>query len=196
MQTLPDTAGKLNDVFESVAANGLKSLTDGITDAITGAKSLGDVFHNVAKQIIADLVKIAIERALSDGLTAAAGSSNSTIASIGKFLAPRASGGHVNGGQMYRINESGSPGNVEGFVPQGSGTVIPLGRMSAAMGGGGSTRVFNISVSADHSVTPAGFAKGLAAHILQEAQRMDAQTFAAGQKAAPARIQKQQTLGT
>lgn len=197
LQTLPDTAGKLNDAFESVAANGLKSLTDGIADAITGAKTLADVFHNVAKQIIADLVKIAIERAISDGLTAAAGSSNSTIASIGKFLAPRASGGHVNGGQMYRVNEGASPGRVEAFVPQGSGSIIPLGRMDAAMAGGSTTIVHqHFTLDARGGITT----PELLQYVNDTAGRAGAQagaaSFKASQAATPGRLQKYQTLGS
>lgn len=49
------------------------------------------------------------------------------------FLSGRASGGYVSAGQFYRVNEGASPGRVEGFRPQGSGTIIPLGRMNAAV---------------------------------------------------------------
>lgn len=73
MNSLPNTAAKANEALESVAANGLQSLTDGITDAIMGAKSLGDVFKNVAKQIIADLIRIAVQRAIVTPLANAVG---------------------------------------------------------------------------------------------------------------------------
>lgn len=53
----------------------------------------------------------------------------------------RASGGRVNAGQLYRVNEASAPGRVEGFIPDQSGTIIPLGRMDAlqprATAGGG-----------------------------------------------------------
>lgn len=133
LASIPDTMGKLNDAFEGVAADGLKSLTDGIADAITHAHSLADVFHDVAGQIIADLVKIAVQKAIvgpiGNALFGAAGGGKAGLLS-GIF--GRASGGQVNGGQMYRVNEAASPGRVEGFRPQGSGTIIPLGQMAAS----------------------------------------------------------------
>ena len=57
--------------------------------------------------------------------------------SLAKSSPGRASGGYVNGGQMYRVNEGSAPGRVEGFVPQGSGKIIPLGQMNAAQSGPG-----------------------------------------------------------
>lgn len=52
------------------------------------------------------------------------------IMSVGRLA--RASGGPVTAGQMYRVNEGAAPGRVEGFVPNVSGQIIPLGRMNAA----------------------------------------------------------------
>ncbi|MEC7398924.1 MAG: hypothetical protein VYD00_02770, partial [Pseudomonadota bacterium] len=43
----------------------------------------------------------------------------------------RASGGRVEGGQIYRINEGGAPGRVEAFRPDSGGNIIPLGQMGA-----------------------------------------------------------------
>jgi hypothetical protein len=194
LQTIPDTAGKLNDAFEGVAANGLKSLTDGITDAITGAKSLGDVFKHVANQIISDLIRIAVERAIIEPLANALFPGSGAIAGS---IFGRASGGHVNGGQMYRINESGSPGRAEGFVPQGSGTVIPLGRMSAAMAGGGTTVIHqSFNLDARYGITTPELIRYVNQTAQSAAASAGAASYKAAQASAPARIQKQQTLGT
>lgn len=54
----------MDDAIGSVAVDGLDALNNGLVDAIMGAKSLGDVFSGVAKQIIADLLRIAIRMAI------------------------------------------------------------------------------------------------------------------------------------
>lgn len=60
----PRGAEELNEAFESVAAGGLSSLNDGLAEAIAGTRDLGDVFKQVAQQIIADLLRIQIQRAI------------------------------------------------------------------------------------------------------------------------------------
>lgn len=64
LTSLPTTAAKANEALQNIAVDGLQSLSDGIVDAIMHAHSLGDAFSAVAKQIIADLIKIAVERAI------------------------------------------------------------------------------------------------------------------------------------
>jgi hypothetical protein len=102
-------------------------------------------------------------------------------------LPGRASGGHVAAGKLYRVNEGASAGRVEAFRPQGSGTIIPLGQVAAAQRGGST---YNIYVSADHSVTPAGFADDLAGKILAQARAMDAVAADAGARLGAARMQR------
>ncbi len=53
-----DAPDKINAAMDRIKIEGLDSLNDGIVDAIMGAKSLGDVFDDVADQIIADLLRI------------------------------------------------------------------------------------------------------------------------------------------
>lgn len=57
-------------------------------------------------------------------------------------------------------------------------------------------RNFNISVNAENSVTPAGFAQGLAQQILAEAGRMDQQAVRAGIRVSSANAVSRQVLGT
>ncbi|MGN5374586.1 phage tail tape measure protein [Sphingomonas hankookensis] len=68
MASLPDTAAKANEAFEAVAAGGLSSLIDGLSDAMAGARTLGDVFKQVTKSIIADLIRIQIQKAIVGAL--------------------------------------------------------------------------------------------------------------------------------
>jgi len=64
IDSIPKTGEELNEAFEKVAADGLDSLNDGLTQAIMGTKSLGEVFKNVANQIIASIIKIAIQESV------------------------------------------------------------------------------------------------------------------------------------
>ena len=68
LDQLPRTATELNEAFERVASDGLQSLNDGLVEAIMGARSLGDVFKNVANQIVSDLLRIAIQKNITGPL--------------------------------------------------------------------------------------------------------------------------------
>jgi murein DD-endopeptidase MepM/ murein hydrolase activator NlpD len=105
-----------------------------------------------------------------------------------------AGGGHAGPGSIHRVNEH--KGGVE-LLRMGSqgGEVIPLGQSKASSPGVSANRIYYISVSADNSVTPAGFARGLAAEILGEAQRMDAQASQATLRAVPGAISKANRYG-
>lgn len=131
-----ELGNNIDDAMERVAVDGLDALNDGIVDAITGAKSLGEAFGNVADQIIKDLLRIGIQRAiigpLADSLFGAEGGGGGLL----RTLFGRASGGYVGPGQMVRVNEGASAGRVEGFMPSGGGQIIPLGRMNAVPSGG------------------------------------------------------------
>lgn len=92
LDSLPKSAAELNEAYQQVAADGLQSLNDGIVDAIMNAKNLGDVFKNVANQIIADLLRIAVQRAITEPLANAlfgggsGGGGGGLFASIGKLF--------------------------------------------------------------------------------------------------------------
>lgn len=131
----------LDDQFEGIAVNGLRSLNDGLADAIANSKNLGDVFKNVANQIIADLIRIAIQQTIVNALQSAfgggGGGGGGLFGSIlnvagtaakfaGKTPGARAGGGPVEGGQLYRVNEAG----MEYFQPANSGRIIPIGEMN------------------------------------------------------------------
>ncbi|QOV95270.1 hypothetical protein [Novosphingobium sp. ES2-1] len=174
----------------------LNNVRDGIRGAIE--KQLG-----VKDPLISGLLNLLIEnvilKPLADALANASGGGGGGIggalASIGTaFLGGRASGGYVNGGQMYRVNEGASPGRVEGFIPQGSGHIVPLGRMNALKPGGGG-RVFNITVDARNSVNPEGFEQRILAEAAKRAAQMDGQAAQATLKAMPGRMSQYQRDG-
>lgn len=146
-------AENINDAFESAAINGLERLNDGLAKSVQNALGL----HGVLGDIVGDFIEIALRQAilrpLAESLFGGGGggfSLGSAISSISGLFG-RAGGGYVQGGQMYRVNEAASAGRVEAFVPQGSGTIIPLGQMNAAIGGGG-TVVQNFHLDARGAV--------------------------------------------
>lgn len=69
LRSLPDTAAKANEAFEAVAANGISDIIDGLAEANFSVKDLGRTFANVAKQIIADLIRIQLQRAVVGALS-------------------------------------------------------------------------------------------------------------------------------
>jgi hypothetical protein len=146
---LPQTAGEINEALESIEVQGLRSLNDGITEAIVNGKSLGSVFKNVANSIISDLVRIAVQQAVIRPLGNALGSlfnigasalggagGAGGVKSTGNILG-RASGGPVNAGQPYIVGER----RPELFVPNISGRIVPN---IAGMGG----QAINLTVNA------------------------------------------------
>lgn len=142
LDSLPKTAGEINEALQSIEVEGLRSLNDGITEAIVNGKSLGSVFKSVANSIISDLVRIAVQQAiikpLAQSLFGGGGSGGGLFSSILNFGATafggggagvkttgnilgRASGGPVNAGQPYIVGEK----RPELFVPRVSGTIVP-----------------------------------------------------------------------
>lgn len=109
-----------------------------ITDSFTNALGIKDPFLSELISIFLDKnVFGPLAEALSSQGGGGGGGFFASLAQIGVSLFGRASGGRVNAGQVYRINEGASPGRVEAFRPDVGGQIIPLGRMNAATAGGG-----------------------------------------------------------
>jgi hypothetical protein len=62
LRELNRTPEQINEAISRIKMDGLDELNEGLVDAIMGVKSLGDVFANVAEQIIADLLRIAVQQ--------------------------------------------------------------------------------------------------------------------------------------
>jgi len=95
LRSFQKTTGQISEAFDRVKIDGLESLNGAIVDTIMGAKSLGDAFKNVASQIIADLLRIAVQRAV--------------IGPLADALFGGGSGGGTGGG-------SGLLGKIFGFA--------------------------------------------------------------------------------
>lgn len=61
-QDIPSTADEINEALENVAAGGLATFTDALTDAIVNFRSLGDVGLAVLQNLTASLVRMAIQQ--------------------------------------------------------------------------------------------------------------------------------------
>lgn len=61
-------SANMNDQIQSVAVDGLQMFNDGLVDAIMNSENLADVFGNVAKSIVADLIRIAVQQTIVNSL--------------------------------------------------------------------------------------------------------------------------------
>lgn len=192
---LQNTQDNLGDEAEKLIVSELEHIRGSMRGALSDLIGTDDPLLNGLLDL---LIQNVIIKPLADALAGASGGSGGGLGgfltSVGGALFGRASGGRVNAGQMVRVNEGSSPGRVEGFIPQGAGHIVPLGRMNALKSGVGG-KVFNIMVDARNSVTPDGFAQQLSGQILQQAAAMDGQTAKAVLGAAPGRMSQYQRDG-
>jgi hypothetical protein len=172
LDKIPRTAEEMNEAFQRIADEGLQAVEDGIMAVISGAESLGDAFKRIVNQIIMELARIAIQKAiigpLANALGGAFGSFGTTGAGggiggsggggVGGGIAgARASGGPVDRGLPYLVGERGP----EIIVPKSPGVVIPNHRILS--GGGGAGGDINVTVHAEGAVLRDEITKQVAA---------------------------------
>jgi hypothetical protein len=68
LDDIPDTAKRIDQALEQVAANGLQNFVDGIADAVVHFKSLGDVGLAALQGLEADLIKLALRLVIANTL--------------------------------------------------------------------------------------------------------------------------------
>lgn len=142
----------INEAVEGIQVRGLENLNDGLADAIMGVKSLGQAFSDMAKQVIADLIKIAIRKAIIEPLAGA------LFGGKALGLPGFANGTRFAPGGMAIVGERG-PELVN--LPRGS-QVIPN---KDIRGGGG----INITVDARGANDPAAVRAQVQQGILEAA---------------------------
>lgn len=139
------TTEEVREAYENVAARGLDALNDGIVDAIVNSKNLGEVFSNVAKQIIADLASIAVRQSITEPLAnmlfggkssapAAASSGGSTgwlskAFNFGRSLFGFSEGGYTGAGG--KLEPAGIVHRGEFVLPQRAVSRIGLPKLEA-----------------------------------------------------------------
>lgn len=103
------------------------SFTDGLTKAITGAKSFGDAMKDMARTVIDSLVKMMVQYHIVQPILGALGGALGipTATPSGKAI-----GGSVQSGQPYMVGERGP----ELFVPNSQGSIVPNGNVSGGSG--------------------------------------------------------------
>ena len=139
-----DQAADINRSLQEVAADGLASLEDGLVSAIEGTATLGEAFRNMSKQIIADLARIAIQKAIIAPLANFMGFGDG--ASIFGGLKRNAIGTNHSPGGMTLVGESG-PEIVN--MPKGS-QVLPNGdvrKLRVPQNSASKSPVFNFSTT-------------------------------------------------
>lgn len=139
---LRSQAANINDAVEEIEIHGLESLNDQLADAIVNFDSLGDVAQNVLKQILADLIRLQLQKSIIapiansifGGATAINGVSGTKFLSgLGgqidswaggttvSLAGTRAGGGSIRPGLPYLVGEHGP----EIVVPGATSHVIP-----------------------------------------------------------------------
>jgi hypothetical protein len=60
--SIPQTGDEINEALENIAAGGLRTFTDALTDAIVNFKSLGDVGLVVLRHLTTEMVRLALQQ--------------------------------------------------------------------------------------------------------------------------------------
>ena len=155
--SLPIDAESTNKALDSIRTKGLDNLTNGLTDAIMQSKKLGEVFHEISAQIISDLVRIAVQRAITIPLANAIfGGSDGGINGVNimanmALAGARAGGGPVGSGKTYLVGENGP----ELFTPGMSGSITSNSALKNLAGGAsrsGATLNQTVNINAQGSI--------------------------------------------
>lgn len=137
--------GSMNEQLGNIAKNGIDTLTNGLTDAIMGAKSFEEAFGEMAKAVIAQLIQMAVRFAIFEAIGAAFGMKGLGKASLG--IARNAKGTDFFGGGLSLIGENGP--ELVG-MPRGA-QVVPNNLLrnafTAPSNGGPSNSVTNITTN-------------------------------------------------
>lgn len=188
---LGDPDRSRNEVEDAVVQE-LEGVRDSITNAVQ--KTLG-IKNPILAALINNFIEQQLIKPLLDSMAQAGGGGGivgGIVSVVGSLFSggKRASGGHVNAGRIYRINDGGG---VEGFQPAGSGKIIPLGRMNRA-GGANITLRQNVNVDA-RGVNPEGYAEHIKAAVRQETLGIVTTAVKGVNKGVPARVAQYQRDG-
>lgn len=165
------SAKDTDQLVEQAAVRRIEDLNQTITDAMTNALGIKDPF-------LSQLIKIFLDKnvfgPLAEALSSQGGGGGGglfgSILNIGASLFGRSSGGFVQAGRPYRVNEGASVGRVEAFVPNTNGQIIPLGRMNAMQSGGsqnGGVAVVRLQLSGDLDARIESVSSGVAVEVVK-----------------------------
>lgn len=173
------SADEISEAYENVAARGLDALNNGLVDAITNSRSLGEVFSNVARQILADLAAIAVRKSITEPLAdmlfggsgGGGGAGSSIFSAIKSALRiPGFSSGVTNfGGGLAYVHA----GEILANLPSGT-DVIPAHAVQAMGSGRSQVEVIPspyFDVRVREQAAPGAMQAGVGAFQAGEAQR-------------------------
>ena len=161
-----DAAESLKDKFKKIGETVRDDLVNNLTDAISGAQSFGDAMRNVLNNLKQQLIKLALNKAISGIGNLISGGKGFGGGFLSGLFKER--GGPVSAGGAYVVGERGPE-----ILQMGSkgGNIIP----NSQIGGGSSvTNVVTINVDASGTEVQGNdgqaneFGKVLAAAIQQE----------------------------
>lgn len=108
IRDLNKTPEQINEAIDRIKIDGLQSLNDQIANAIVNFKSMGDVFANVVKQMIADLIRLQLQKSLIAPLAKFLGLGDSSGPSIGSIGSAVSKIGNALGGIKIGKNANGT----------------------------------------------------------------------------------------
>lgn len=135
-ENLKVTGKEIQQQFDKGVQKAFDATTDALTDMITGTKSASDAFRNMASSIVRDLIRMQIQKSITDPLFKGIQSSLPSLGSL--FGGAQAAGGPVMTGKRYLVGERGP----EMFVPNQGGQIVSNDDM-----GGGAPVTVNLNIS-------------------------------------------------
>jgi len=157
---------RANQAFDTMA----DSLTDMVMSGKFDLKSLGDLFKQTVREMIADALKAQIIKPILGSIFGAIGGSiGGTFGSFISGIGTSADGGNLNSGVPQIVGERGP----ELIVPKSASTIMNNHNTKNALGGGGAT-VVNQTINVD-----TGVAQTVRAEMMSLLPRFKQDTMAA-----------------
>ena len=148
-----DSIKTVQEAMADVVVSGIKKMEDSLVEFVTTGKLK---FRDLANSIIKDMIRIAIQQAITKPFTNFIGNIFNPVSGA------RANGGNVVGGSSYLVGERGA----EIFTPSSSGHITPNNKI-----GGNTSVVVNVNASGNSNVQgDAGQAEKLGQAISQAIQ--------------------------
>lgn len=124
--------GSLNDQLSNIAKNGIADITNGLADAMMGAKSLKEAFSDMARSMIRQLIELAIRFLIFEALGMAFG-----IKGLGKMALGVTAGKNAKGNDNWRggLTWVGESGPELAMLPGGT-QIAPNNLLRSALTGG------------------------------------------------------------
>lgn len=184
---LTGVSSNINDELEKVAVSGLDNLNDRLTDVIMKTKSLGAAFKDVASQIIADLIRIAVQKYITAPLAdmlfggGGGGGFGGGIPGLGSLLGFAglfADGGLIPNGSFGIVGEAG-PEPI--FATAGGVGVLPNSALRTATASARGPEKIDLRVTVSgargnaeiETMVRSGVQQGLAGYDLVVADRVE-----------------------